>query len=348
MLKSDSTIGILVDNKAPVKIYETLAIKHRLNLLFFTPNDINWTEKTTAGLYLSKHGWRQRERSYLPNVIYNRLYPQQEHIQSRLTLIKPAMKIFNHITQFDKWNIYEVLSQTSLALYLPKTYQYKKDILQQAVIEHKSIIIKPCKGYQGLGLLRIELLENNRYAIAYELDFPIVVPNQKLVIELIDLIMQPKSNIIQEYIALATINHNLFDIRALVQKARTGSWEVTAITSRLAYSNYFITNIYQQLKPTAVLLRINGFDVQSILTSVKEISMQTAIELEANIGHLAEISVDFGIDQAGKLWIIEVNGKPNKQIYQELDDPELVEKVYLSPLLYALYLNKPKIKRLQN
>ena len=75
------------------------------------------------------------------------------------------------------------------------------------------------------------------------------------------------------------------------------------------------------------------------------ISIKAACLLEKQLGHLAELSVDFGLDHANKLWIIEINGKPDKQLYAELDDPKLMEQVYLTPLEYALYL--PKKRRLQ-
>ena len=148
--------------------------------------------------------------------------------------------------------------------------------------------------------------------------------------------------IIQEYIDLAAVSNAPFDIRALVQKNGAGHWQVTAVTSRVAENNQYITNIYQQILLTEQLLRENNYPAEQILTQVEELSIKTAEVLEQALGHLGEICVDIGLDQNNKPWIIEVNGKPDKQIYEELNNPELINRVHLTPLEYAHYLNTQK------
>lgn len=54
------------------------------------------------------------------------------------------------------------------------------------------------------------------------------------------------------------------------------------------------------------------------------------------MGHLGELSVDYGI-AAGRPWIIEVNGMPQKQIFRDIS-VETLERVVRTPLLYAKFL----------
>jgi len=50
---------------------------------------------------------------------------------------------------------------------------------------------------------------------------------------------------------------------------------------------------------------------------------------------LDEISVDFGIEPDGKLRIIEVNGKPQKELFLK---NEALKNVLRTPLQHAIYL----------
>lgn len=71
--------------------------------------------------------------------------------------------------------------------------------------------------------------------------------------------------------------------------------------------------------------------VKSILKSLSEVSINVAKHIEKNLGHLGEISVDFGLDIEGDLKIIEVNGKIQKNLYNMLDHLESRELVYKRP-----------------
>ncbi|HBG02774.1 MAG TPA: ATP-binding protein, partial [Firmicutes bacterium] len=50
------------------------------------------------------------------------------------------------------------------------------------------------------------------------------------------------------------------------------------------------------------------------------------------------ISVDFALDTEGHLWIIEVNGKPDRNLFFTLRDEELIKRILVSPLEYACFL----------
>ena len=67
-------------------------------------------------------------------------------------------------------------------------------------------------------------------------------------------------------------------------------------------------------------------------------SIQVVTKLEEEIGQMAELNVDYGIDSNGALWIIkEVNGKPNKNLYKGILDDQELRTIYQRPLEYALF-----------
>ena len=143
---------------------------------------------------------------------------------------------------------------------------------------------------------------------------------------------------IQPFVAFASIEDHLFDMRMLVQKNRNGLWDVTADMSRVGYKNYFVTNTAYGVQPIGKVFENTAFS-STIVSDLRDISIRVAKTLEKHLCSLGEISVDFGITNNGKLWIIEVNGKPEKTIFGEIGD-EILDKVFLTPIEYAAYLAK--------
>lgn len=335
--------GILANNHAS-EPYADLAARFKLKLLLFTPEGIDWKMHTAAGFYLTKHGVHFK-RLPLPRVIYNRLYPHNQQLISRLNSLLPRIQVFNQITQLDKWIVYKMLAASDLADHLPQTYEYDITTLHHALLEHGDIVIKPRLGRQGSGLWRLTLLPGGRLLVKSALPVPIALPYTEAIIDVFHILMVPYTMVVQEFVDLAVVDGCRFDLRALVQKNRYGRWQVTALTARIAQADQYITNYYQKVAAAGQLLAAHHFPVEAIVGEAEIISIKAACLLEKQLGHLAELSVDFGLDHANKLWIIEINGKPDKQLYAELDDPKLMEQVYLTPLEYALYL--PKKRRLQ-
>jgi len=73
---------------------------------------------------------------------------------------------------------------------------------------------------------------------------------------------------------------------------------------------------------------------------MNSISLQAAYLLEKNIGHLGEMGVDFCLDQQGKIWIIEINGRTQKKFVKRVNDKQLTATIYSKPIEYSRYLAK--------
>ncbi|GEM_PF-4402130 len=85
-----------------------------------------------------------------------------------------------------------------------------------------------------------------------------------------------------------------------------------------------------------------GHDPRKVLAKLKGLSRKVARLLEKRFVMLGELSVDFALDTEGKVWIIEVNGKPDRNLFFALRDEELIQRILARPLEYACYLaNQP-------
>jgi hypothetical protein len=157
----------------------------------------------------------------------------------------------------------------------------------------------------------------------------------------LDELLEPKKYMVQQGIRMSQLDHQYFDIRVLIQKGIVGEWAVSAITCRVAYKHYFNTSMCETIYDAAEILPrlFSPEKMNKILQSLHEVSVRAAQEAETHVGSLGELSVDFVLDEQRKLWIIELNGKPQKSIYEDLKCFKDKKLIYSRPLEYAYYLS---------
>jgi hypothetical protein len=96
-----------------------------------------------------------------------------------------------------------------------------------------------------------------------------------------------------------------------------------------------IEDVFDQVSPP-----LNKYSFLRTLISLRKISIQAADILDKKLSHFGELSVDFALDTDGRLWIIEVNGKPQKVLFDVMEDSGERDLLYKRPLEYAAYLVK--------
>ncbi|WP_261301837.1 YheC/YheD family endospore coat-associated protein [Paenibacillus andongensis] len=340
MDKGRGLVGIMVANHSERKY----ALQKYLNcnttsmkLFCFTPSDIDWKRNRITGLHRINRKWVLRKFSF-PEVVYNRCYQINHQIIERLVAKLGSNKCFNHINQFNKHEIHIHLSQW-LAQYLPETILYDKENVLRLLDTHKVLYIKPCYGNKGNSVYRVEVKDSQEIHIGEHHFTPKIVAGDSLQFqESIDKLVRSTPYIIQKGIDIQPLNEQVFDIRVLAQKNKRGQWSATNVVSRLAHKGCFNTSMCEKvcLSEKALEQLYPPDKVKAIIQSVYNISLRAAeiIEMGTNY-HLGELSVDLALDSAGLLWIIEVNGKPQKDLYDELDKRD---SVYKRPLEYARYL----------
>jgi hypothetical protein len=84
---------------------------------------------------------------------------------------------------------------------------------------------------------------------------------------------------------------------------------------------------------------------RSILSKLRELSVEIPEALENCHGRLAELGIDFGVDIQGNIWILEVNSKPGRSIFTYLEDPQARSKAVTNPIHYARFLLQNTARR---
>ncbi|NMB02166.1 MAG: ATP-grasp domain-containing protein [Firmicutes bacterium] len=322
--------ALLMNNVQKVPYYRELWHDKRMELLFFDPVGIDWEGEMIVGLQLKGGRWRKGYFAF-PQTVYNRCFPEPTHVINALKEVVGAKNVFNSLTHFDKWEVYQALRGSEVEQYLPPTYQYDQLSLPKILAEHGSIILKPRLGHGGYGVTRVTLVMPNLVIIQGQ-GFPIPVWGEESYLPYLIAIAPPEKFIAQQYIEGGKEGSIKADVRLLMQKNKSGSWEVGGQLSRVTTASTLLTNHYQAIVPPSEVVSAKlVFDLQSI-------SYVVATTLDDKLATLGELGVDFLIDETDYPWILEVNGKPDKSLFMKLGDDEMLKRVYLNPLDYQQYL----------
>lgn len=336
-------IGILVTRRSNregiLKLYQRY---HNLDLKLcaFTPADILWKKQRIIGLSLKKGIWKESSFPF-PDVVYNRCFNKKLIAIERMEKAIGRNKCFNNINFFNKWDIYNLLKQSSLKSYVPDTFFHNEVNVSELLEKYKLVFIKPPYGSKGKFVYRVELMDNGDTHISLHSLAPRYICREgESIQEKLDELLGQKKYMFQQGIRMSQLDHRYFDIRVLVQKDILGEWTVSAIICRVAYEHYFNTSMCETICDVAEILPrlVSPEKINKILRSLYEASVKAAQEVETHMGSLGELSVDFVLDEQRRLWIIELNGKPQKDIYK--DFKRINRIIYSRPLEYAYYLSQ--------
>ncbi|WP_397538260.1 YheC/YheD family protein [Rummeliibacillus pycnus] len=229
-----------------------------------------------------------------------------------------------------KWSQYHVLKRKNLLQkYLPNTDLLTSESFRDYLHHYKAIILKPCVGQNGIGVLQIT---RKNYS-TYEIHAGIRKLKKMSVDEAFEYIkktyLSKSEYIVQRRIALATINNNPIDLRVVTQKVN-GVWHITGKIVKVAGEHFFITNAAQKLLTLdqAVLdAKIRRFHMNNFNTLLSKTCLLASSFLEETFGDLNIIGFDVGITKKGNMWIIEGNMVPDIKMFHELEDETMYQTI---------------------
>jgi glutathione synthase/RimK-type ligase-like ATP-grasp enzyme len=357
-------LGILVTEKSrtppftKMRYYEYLSTfgnKCGLQVFVFTPGQIHWEVGRVTGYMYNSHDKRwMKVLVPLPDLIYDRCFfhNRKSYLVYRLqiNLLRRRRNIqFLGYGLKGKWQVNELLaSDPELMLYLPRT----EKLLGRATIkswlnEYGELFLKPLGGSQGRNVMYIRkpLNQDTLYYVKgrdsnnhlYEASFEKFSGLYTWISPLIE----ARSYVVQRYLQLTTNINEPFDIRSFVQKDRRGRWQFIGCAVRKGKPESLTSNIHGggTAEPLLPFLTEHYSDMtDQIPQKIRNVSMQIASSLERKHGPLVELGIDLGIDQAGQLWLLEVNSRPGRSVFQHIGDLSARRSSVRNPIYYARYL----------
>jgi len=292
----------------------------------------------------------------IPDVIYDRIPTRSmesrpEVLEAKSWLMMQLGLPFFNTMFLDKWQTHVALqSVPEVAGYLPPTrFVESPEDIREFIDIYRSVFLKPSAGSLGRRIINIRLGEENRYYFRYRSRDRETIEGQAedftSLSDTLKQIMGKKAYIIQKDLELAKFEDRPFDIRVLAQKDRWGNWRRTKIYVREAATGSFLSNLSDGAQPKSIstVLRDvfqNDFQAQEGLG--EEIRQAVRIippALETGTGMTwAELGIDLGIDDRGKVWLIEVNSKPFRTLVSKTNAFRAIEKSLMRPLEFAKFL----------
>ncbi|WP_219835908.1 YheC/YheD family protein [Paenibacillus sp. R14(2021)] len=212
-----------------------------------------------------------------------------------------------------KWAKTEaLLSHAQIAPHIPPSRMFSKENLSSMLNQHSMVVVKPVRGAGGHGVIKVSR-EGGSYKYTYYSK-----TNHFQSFEGLYKSLNSKRNgrryLIQKGISLATISGRPIDYRVKYVKQLDGKWLISAIVGRLAKPGLFVTNI---CRGGTLLSGSEGIrrSFSSAVVGTKKKEMRTLTQLSTEVLEnrfpgIGQLGFDFGIDQSGKIWIFEVNTRP--------------------------------------
>ena len=161
-----TTIGMLHHRRDPETViksyaYAAVAKAEGVSFFYFSPNNVNFINRTIRGKVLEDGAWKDRIMPF-PDVIYNAGSPE------KLALSKEVVNELRKEIPFtthsigNKWNITERLIEAKeFANYLIPTEIVKNaEMFYKYVTSFKKVVFKPVEGRKGKGIYFISKVGN--------------------------------------------------------------------------------------------------------------------------------------------------------------------------------------------
>lgn len=320
-------------------------------VFLFGPQDVHFSEKRIKGYFPTEKGWKSAWYGW-PDIVIDRYryYPVPKH-HLYLPFRKQNWFRYANSRFSNKFRVHQVLEQDpALVRWLPETLPYSRDTLSVMLKQHGIVYLKPTNGTGGRSILRVEkqqdgyLLHGRTKQQGRSSER---LSTLSALCKRMEYWMEHEKNgreqfFLQQGLQLALVPERTVDARLLVQKDGSGLWKLTGMGFRIGPRSSSTSNLHgggKALPAASFLTERFGLDeAMRIIEECKELAIQMVTRIEQQYGPMMEFGFDLGIDVKGRVWMIEINPKPGRDIFRQLGQNERYVQAVRRPLEYALYL----------
>ncbi|UQZ33250.1 hypothetical protein C2I18_06570 [Paenibacillus sp. PK3_47] len=326
--------------------YEEAASAYGLVPCFLKLSDIDLETGFSMAYMKSPQGYRNVVIP-TPGVIHNRaIYSPESSGIDRL--IRKGILVYNSCNRYGKDQIHALLEQNAeLQDYLPATATGLSG-LKEMMEEFPDLILKPCRGSIGAGVMRLSRVSPQRWIWSYQPggsnEWINTFVDQDSLPKALRMFFAKSHYLVQERIPLAEIGGRPYDLRVTVQRGWGGGWRVTGMFAKLAEAGSFVSNIArggEALNCAEVLEQtLGGETAARIRMLVTDLSLSIARELAQSLPGLADIGLDIGVTRDQKIYFIECNARDQRYGFQKAGLGAAWKESYRRPMGFARYLHE--------
>jgi hypothetical protein len=205
-----------------------------------------------------------------------------------------------------------MLSHPRIAPHIPPTRMYNSKNLRAMLSKHGSVVIKPVRGAGGHGVIKVSRENGGGFSYTYYAVKKRFKSRTSMLRSLHSL-QRGRAYLIQKCIHLAAINGRPIDYRVKYVK-RGNSWKYRAMVGRLARKGLFVTNICRGgtllSSREGIRRSLSRSQVRPKKQEMRVLTKRATRILEKRFPGIRQLGFDYGIDRSGKIWIFEVNTRP--------------------------------------
>lgn len=343
-------IGVLLDHRTwrgipaektgyeKVSFYDKAAEQCEVEVLYFSLPNVN-LGKNRVRAYIRSDDSFQLVCRPIPDIIHNRSMSADPKLRKRLRLMAKGRVVYNLRTRYSKYTIHQILQKKEeLKNHLPFTLLLGKKSLTKMLEEYPSIYVKPVSSSIGKGIIRLDKRGEHSWIIRSSRGRKVKKSEEVLRSLLKE--CRGRTYLLQEAIALAEYQGNPFDIRVSVQKGEGGQWVVTGMVGKVAAIGSHVTNVARggKVKSCEELFKESGLDMKKTVNEIERVSLLIADHLDENLPSLSDVGLDIGVDQNGKPYFIEMNGRDLRYSFRNGKMEEEWYRTYENPIRYGAYL----------
>lgn len=332
------------------RVHMALGKRRGVSVYSFAPADLNLKRGLVrARLYDEGRKRWIRRMMPLPHVFWNRSYWPGTRNRSLLTrtvrsLRRAGVRPFNPGVG-TKWQVYRLLwPDSQLRPHIPRTERYQSVRTVLRLLDRfPGVYMKPLWGGWGIGIMRIRRLPRSRYRVSRTIgrsgrNWSRVVSASGLRTVVHRLVDGPY--LVQQEIPLAQLAGRLSDVRVLAQRRADGAWGITGAVVRVGKPRSVISNLHgggRALEIHQALSRMFPSEpkVEQIIERIHTLALAIVEKVESRFGRFGEIGLDFGVDQTGHVWFIEVNSRPGRHSFRITSPDDVWLASSANPVEYA-------------
>jgi glutathione synthase/RimK-type ligase-like ATP-grasp enzyme len=233
----------------------------------------------------------------------------------------------------DKWRKTVLMRKEQvLRQHMPPTRVATKKFLHNMLLQYGMVYVKPVRGSQGRGVMRMEKRKGRRRRYVYQLgERKRTFTTYEQAYKSISKVMKRERYVVQKGIRLLKHNGRPFDIRLMIQRAPRGGWETTGTFTRVAHPRKIVTNGSQggSIYATERVLRqyANPAKRKEVYRKMDDLAHRTVKLLRGAAPGINELGMDYAIDSKLKPWILEVNTIPDASPFTLLKDQSLIRRI---------------------
>lgn len=341
MVKTHETLRTVV-GRLTSYVYEYASIGGAV--LAFALDGVDPAKRQIRGFWYNPetNAWEEGRAGY-PGALFKRVGMPEElraHLQEAL-----GCRVFNE-TIFDKWEMHEWLSGIpEAARFLPETRRYRgADDVWPLLDRHGQVFLKPIRGSQGQGVVRLSLGDGAVVAEFAQdgVQQRVEWPEREQAARFLASRIGRGRYVAQQGLELVQRAGQVIDFRLIVVKNRFGRWEQMGAVARTGPAGSIVSNISQGGTAEMAEVTLGSLDgwgreeARRQVEAMTDAAVTAARCLEEAGVHGGNLGVDLALDAAGNVWILEINNlDPNHTILLDAGNRRQFCQVRLENMLYA-------------